>query len=286
MSTVIDDRKKGRGDQAAGPRAHASTTRRTRGSAATERATRSKAAQRALDRRERRLAPEGAVAAVTRKRVGGIPLVFPVLLLIVGALGLTLYLTTKSAQDSYALDAMRKQNQTLEDKRDDLKRQHDLADSAPALAAKAGELGMVPADGAVQIVIGADGKARKVGAATASNGDRLPDLNPAPDPVDKIDPKGVDDSEGLNESGDTESAAGATTAPAPATTPSTNPSTPPTSTNGPHPNVRPGPDGRRQVGAQQTSQLGVQQTSQVGAQRTNVTPSADATPERNAEPAR
>ncbi|MCF8611256.1 hypothetical protein L5G28_13980 [Gordonia sp. HY285] len=291
MSTVIDDRKKGRGDRAPGPRAHASTARRTRGSATADRATRSKAAQRALDRRERRLAPEGAVAAVTRKRVGGIPLVFPVLLLIVGALGLTLYLTTKSAQDSYALDAMRKQNQTLQDKRDNLKRQHDLADSAPALAAKAGELGMVPSDGSVQIVIGADGKARKVGAATASNGKRLPDLNPAPDPVDKIDPKDVDDSEGLNGSDDTESSAGPTTGttatPAPATpsTPAPPTQTTPTQTtptqtrttpaettqpNGPHPNVRPAPDGRRQVGAP----------------RTNVTPPADATPERNTEPPR
>lgn len=290
MSMVIDDRKKGvdprktgNSDRPSGARAHAGATRRVR-TGTGDRSTRSKAAQRALDRRQRRMSPEAAVSAVTRKRVGGVPLVFPVLLLIAGALGLTLYLTTKSAQDSYALDAMREQNQTLQDKRDDLKRQHDLADSAPALAAKAGDLGMVTSQGAIQIVIGADGKAHRVGEATVSEGGRLPDLNPAPDPVDKIDPKGVDDSVGLQGTGD--SAAPTTQAPntatpntaspntaapntaAPnATTPAPNTTAP---SDGPAPNVRPKTDPTRQASRQQT----------------NVTPPVDATPERNAEPAR
>lgn len=272
MSTVIDDRKKNRGDRAAGTRTHAVSPRRTRGTANAERTTRSKAAQRALDRRERRLDPSGAVAAVTRKRIGGIPLVFPILLLIVGALALTLYLTTKSAQDSYALDAMRKQHQTLEDKRDDLKRQYDLADSAPALAKKAADLDMVPSDGAVQIIIGADGKAHRVGTADASNGKPLPDLNPAPDPVDDIDPKEVDDSEGLTGSDDdSSSTAPSSTAPsstAPSTTaPST---TAPAPSSGAQPNVRPDSGVRRNVSAPQT----------------NVTGPVDATPERNPESGR
>ncbi|MCF8570781.1 hypothetical protein L5G32_10930 [Gordonia sp. HY002] len=295
MSMIVDDRTKGvesrkTGNSArpSGARAHAGATRRGR-AGAVDRSTRSKAAQRALDRRQRRMSPDAAVSAVARKRVGGVPLVFPVLLLIAGALGLTLYLTTKSAQDSYALDAMREQNQTLQDKRDDLKRQHDLADSAPALAAKAGDLGMVPSQGAVQIVIGADGKAHRVGAPTVSEGGRLPDLNPAPDPVDKIDPKGVDDSVGLQGTGD--SAAPTTGAPntaAPnATTPAPNTTAPNTAapntaapntaapnttapSDRPAPNVRPNADPSRQVSRQQT----------------NVTPPVDATPERNAEPAR
>ncbi|MGO3325511.1 hypothetical protein [Gordonia sp. (in: high G+C Gram-positive bacteria)] len=292
MSMVIDDRKKtvatrtsGRsGESSAGARAHAGSPRRVRGVGSGDRATRSKAAQRALDRRQRRLSPEAAVSAVTRKRIGGIPLVFPVLLLIAGALGLTLFLTTKSAQNSYALDAMREQNQTLQDKRDDLKRQHDLADSAPALAAKAGDLGMVPSQGAVQIVIGADGKSHRVGSPTVSEGDRVPDLNPAPDPVDKIDPKGVDDSEGLQGAGDTaapstrtpNTTAPNTTAPnttAPNTTaPNTtapNTTAPNTTapSDGPAPNVRPKVEPRRQVSSPQT----------------NVTAPVDATPERNAE---
>ncbi len=152
---------------------------------------------------------------------------FPVLLLIVGALGLTLYLTTKSAQDSYALDALRSENQTLTDRRDDLQRTFDKADAAPALAKQAAGLGMVPGDGAVQVTVGPDQKSRVRGTATPAEGKPLPDLNPSENPVTKINTSKVDDSEGLG--------AGATTPAAP-----TAGVQPPSATpNAPRPNVVP-----------------------------------------------
>ncbi|WP_235831284.1 hypothetical protein [Gordonia zhaorongruii] len=169
-------------------------SRRGRGASTLDRPSRSKAAQRALDRRERR---GSTVATMTKRRIGGVPLVFPVLVLIVGALALTLYLSTRSAQDSYAIDALREQNQTLQNRADGLKREFDKSDTAPELAQKAGRLGMVPSDGAAQVVIGPNGKSRVVGEAERAEGKPLPALNPAPDPVAKIDESKVDDSKGL-----------------------------------------------------------------------------------------
>ncbi|WP_341257299.1 MULTISPECIES: hypothetical protein [Gordonia] len=208
MSTLLDDRKTGpersagagaRTEKARGER----RPRRTRGTATVERANRSKAAQRALDRRERRIGPVGPRGGITSRRIAGVPLVFPVLLLIVGALGLTLYLTTKSAQDSYALDALRSENQSLSDRRDDLQRTFDKADAAPELAAKAAEQGMVPADGALQVTVGESGSKKVRGTATPADGKPLPALNPEPNPVAKIDADKVDDSQGLGTTGTT-----------------------------------------------------------------------------------
>jgi hypothetical protein len=155
------------------------------------------------------MGPVGSGGGITSRRIAGVPLVFPVLLLIVGALGLTLYLTTKSAQDSYALDALRSENQSLADRRDDLQRTFDKADAAPALAAKAAEQGMVPADGALQVTVGENGPKKVRGTANPADGKPLPALNPEPNPVAKIDADKVDDSEGL---GTTETPS---TAPAP-----------------------------------------------------------------------
>ncbi|MFC3241149.1 hypothetical protein ACFOJ6_00785 [Gordonia humi] len=209
--------------------------------------------------------PVGAAATLRGRRIRGVPLVYPVLLLIVGALGLTLYLTTKSAQDSYALDAMRKENQSLQDKRDNLQRQFDQSDSAAEIGKKAAALDMVPADGAVQIVIGADGKARRVGEAKTSDGKVLPDLNPAPDPVKEIDTDKVDDSEGLGDSGSSQQtstqAAPSTSTPAPTSDPT---SQAPAPSDRPATNVRPADPGRR-----------------VSAPRTDVTPPVSATPTPN-----
>ncbi len=68
----------------------------------------------------------------------------PVLALLVVGLGLSLWLSTKAAQDSYRLGIERKVNQSLVDRRDSLKRSYESGDSAPELSDKAAKLGMIP----------------------------------------------------------------------------------------------------------------------------------------------
>lgn len=197
----------------------------------------------------------------------------PILVLVLGALALTLVLTTKSAQDSYSIDALRKQNQELQAGADALKQQVDAGDSAPALAKAAARQGMRPATDSAELVIGPDGKARLKGTLTPATGAPLPDLNPAPDPVEKIDARKVDDSVGL---GGTQ-ADDASTAPRQPSAPTTAPSAAPTQsgdrpapnprpTVNPAPGANPTPDVRKRVG-----------------QTTNVVPSA-ATPRPNTAP--
>lgn len=136
--------------------------------------------------------PSGALSGLA-----DMPFIVPIVLLVIGALGLTLYLSAKAAQDSYALESVRQQHQMLTDKRDNLKRTADSGDSAPELSDKAAKLGMVPATEAPHLVVGPNGKARLKGTLAPVEGRRLGSLNPAPDPVSQIDASKVDDSGGL-----------------------------------------------------------------------------------------
>ncbi|GAA3963970.1 hypothetical protein [Gordonia caeni] len=151
--------------------------------------------------------PSGALSGLA-----DMPFIVPIVLLVIGALGLTLYLSAKAAQDSYALESVRQQHQALTDKRDNLKRTADSGDSAPELSDKAAKLGMVPATDAPHLVVGPDGKARLKGTLGPVEGRRLGSLNPAPDPVSQIDASKVDDSGGLGGT-----PAPASSAPAPGT---------------------------------------------------------------------
>ncbi|MFM9378140.1 hypothetical protein [Gordonia sp. VNK21] len=195
--TLLDDRSTTTSDEDRAAR---------RRPAAGERRTRSGAAEQTGERRVRR--GTGSLAAGRRKaaaeaeslfaRLRAMPLVLPLVALVVGALAITLYLSTKSAQDAYALAAAKAENQSLSDKRDELKKTYDSGNSAPELSDKAGKLGMVPVAGAPQMVVGADGKARLQGTLDPVTGRRMDSLNPAPDPVSQIDGTKVDDSTGLN----------------------------------------------------------------------------------------
>ena len=211
------------------------------------------------------------------------PLVAPVLVLVLGALALTLFLTTKSAQDSYAIDALRKQNQELQASADALKQQVDAGDSAPALAKAAARQGMGPATDSAEIIVGPDGKARLRGTPTPATGNPLPDLNPEPDPVDKIDKNKVDDSVGL---GGTQDADEPSTSQVPTSqTPEsqTPESQPPTSqtpeSQAPAPNPRPTADRRP------TANPVPDARTRVG-QSTTVAPPSAATPRPNTVPPR
>ncbi|MFW0791676.1 hypothetical protein [Gordonia sp. CPCC 205333] len=248
---------------------------RTRGQARaadTSRPTRSKAAQKAMDRRAKRAgqsgsdvsqswarrrksddaapAPSPAVPRPTlRERVAAVPFVVPVVALILAGMVLTLWLSTRSAQDSYELSIARAENQSLTDQRDALKKTFESADAAPDLSDKAAKLGMVPARNPARMVVGANGKPRIYGTPEAVSGHAPKSINPKQndDPTAKIDVSKVDDSRGLPGSSGTPTTTSAPSSSTPAPGSTTGPTAPaPTATapapagDGPTSNVLPG----------------------------------------------
>ncbi|MEE3852442.1 hypothetical protein VZC37_19030 [Gordonia sp. LSe1-13] len=180
------------------------------------RTTRSRAAQRAIARREKRREREARVNRVAertearsttrprpsvplRARITGVPFVVPVIALLVVGLGLSLWLSTKAAADSYKLGVERQENQALVDRRDSLKRTYESGNSAPELSDKASQLGMIPAQNPARMVVDGPGKPRIIGEPEPAQGRALRSINPPtqPDPVETIDPEKVDDSQGL-----------------------------------------------------------------------------------------
>lgn len=198
--TLLDDRSTTRSP---GTGRRPGTTRRgassTRSTSATRSTTLNRDAPAGAQRRPRRTsaAPVSPKPSGVLSGLADVPFIVPIVVLVIGALSLTLYLSTTAAQDSYSLESLRRDNQTLADKRDDLKRTADAGGSAPELAKRAADLGMVPVAGAPHLVVGPDGKARLKGAPVEVSGKPLAPLNPAPDPAALIDPDKVDDSGGL-----------------------------------------------------------------------------------------
>lgn len=205
--TVLDERTVA---DRAGADTSAPTRRPRRENLESERANRSRAAQRALDRRRNRVATQGStssrrlvdtgsgrVSMLSRAR--SVPFVVPVIALLVVGLGLSLWLSTKAAQDSYRLGIERKANQALVDRRDSLKRSYESGDSAPELSDKAAKLGMIPVQDPARMVVGANGKPKVLGDPKPASGKPMGTINPddAPDPASKIDKSKVSDSMGL-----------------------------------------------------------------------------------------
>ncbi len=116
---------------------------------------RSDAAQRAYERRRQRATVAGhpsasdtrvtSVVTTPKDVVARIPFVATIIGLLCLGLAATLLLTTRSAEDSYELAATRAHNQTLREQAVDLKREVEAGNSAPVLAQKAAELGLIPA---------------------------------------------------------------------------------------------------------------------------------------------
>ncbi len=151
-----------------------------------------------------------------RERLQHTPFVVPVIALLVLGLGLSLWLSTKAAQDSYKLGIERTQNQSLIDQRDALKRTYESGNSAPELSDKAARLGMIPADNPARMIVDDPRRPRVVGKPEPAFGRPMGSLNPdtAPDPADSVDPSQVDDSIGLGgRSGSAGSEADRTTTP-------------------------------------------------------------------------
>ncbi len=141
------------------------------------------AAQRAYARRKLRAEGAGALDAVLPRgsvMATRIPFVAAILALLGCGLALTLLLTTRAAEDSYLLSDARKLNQTLADERAALQREVEAADSAPELAARARELGMIPAKDPARLVVAPDGSIIVIGDPKPAEGAPVPPLNPPP----------------------------------------------------------------------------------------------------------
>ena len=130
-----------------------------------------------------------------RERLQHTPFVVPVIALLVLGLGLSLWLSTKAAQDSYKLGIERTQNQSLIDQRDALKRTYESGNSAPELSDKAARLGMIPADNPARMIVDDPRRPRVVGKPEPASGRPMGSLTPdtAPDPAESIDPSEVDE---------------------------------------------------------------------------------------------
>ncbi|MEV0295010.1 hypothetical protein [Nocardia sp. NPDC050710] len=109
-----------------------------------------------------------------------IPFVAAIIALLGCGLALTLLLTTRSAEDSYQLSDARQLNRKLSEERAALQREVEAADSAPELAARARELGMIPAKDPARLVIAPDGTVTVIGNPTPAQGAPVPPLNTAP----------------------------------------------------------------------------------------------------------
>lgn len=142
------------------------------------------AAQRAYARRDRRVEGRFAGSASAARdgaaTAGRIPFVVAIMVMIGCGLALTLLLTTRAAEASYQLGDARAINRELADERAALQREVAAADSPPELAARARELGMIPAQDPARLLVGPDGMVTVIGEPAPAQGTPAPPLNPPP----------------------------------------------------------------------------------------------------------
>jgi hypothetical protein len=115
----------------------------------------------------------------------------PFVVLVIGSLGaglgLTLWLSTASAERSYQLSSARQQNRLLQEQKEALERDVLEAQSAPALAEAARGLGMIPTRDTAHLIQDPTGNWVVVGTPKPAQGvpppplnTKLPDEKPAP----------------------------------------------------------------------------------------------------------
>lgn len=164
-------------------------TRRTRATSTETGAARSGAALRAYERRQQRATVHSGDGTTTshgaaRLSLSGASMTarIPFVALIIGllslGLGLTLLLTTRSAGDSYDLSDAKAYNEGLVQERASLQRDVELADSAPELARRAAEMGMVPAANVARLVVAPDGSVQVIGTPAPAEGKPVAPLDP------------------------------------------------------------------------------------------------------------
>ncbi|MEE6177755.1 hypothetical protein [Mycobacterium sp. 050134] len=117
----------------------------------------------------------------------------PFVVLVIGALalglGLTLWLSTDSAERSYQLSHAREKNRMLQQQKESLERDVREAESAPALAEAARKQGMIPTRDTAHLVQDPSGNWVVVGTPKPADGvpppplnSKLPDAGPPPPP--------------------------------------------------------------------------------------------------------
>lgn len=113
------------------------------------------------------------------------PFVVLVIGLLAAGLVSTLWLSTSSAQASYAIGTAQEHNQQLTEQAEGLRRDVASKGSASALAEQAAALGMIPAGDVAHLVVGADGTVTVVGVpkAAAATPDPAPTGAAAPAPA-------------------------------------------------------------------------------------------------------
>ena len=144
--------------------------------------SRSGAAKRAYERRNQRAgaiasSDTGVLPQTASSFAARVPFVATIIAMLGVGLAITLLLTTRAAQDSYELSTAREHNERLAQERAALQRDVQAADSAPDLAAKARELGMIPAKDPARLVVAPDGSVVVIGKPTPASGPPAPLLN-------------------------------------------------------------------------------------------------------------
>jgi hypothetical protein len=123
----------------------------------------------------------------------------PFVVLVIGSLGaglgLTLWLSTASAERSYQLGSARQQNRLLQQQKEALERDVLEAESAPALAEAARGLGMIPSKDTAHLIQDPSGNWVVVGTPKPAQGvsppplnTKLPEEKPAPPPAPPANP--------------------------------------------------------------------------------------------------
>jgi hypothetical protein len=137
---------------------------------------RSPAVARAYARRAQRTGePSGSTDSVETSRT---PFVLLVMALLAVTLVATLWLSTAATADSYHLQSARKVARQLTERSESLSRQVATLETAPELARRARELGMVPAGDAAQLVVQPDGGVILVGQPRRATAPPPPPASP------------------------------------------------------------------------------------------------------------
>jgi hypothetical protein len=96
------------------------------------------------------------------------------------ALVATLWLSTAATADSYHLQSARKVARNLTERSESLGREVATLETAPELARRARELGMVPAGDPARLVVRPDGAVVLIGRPRRAVAPAPPAVNPAP----------------------------------------------------------------------------------------------------------
>lgn len=149
---------------------------------------RSAAAQRGYARKAQR---QAAVSAGSRIRVGRrTPFVLLVMALLAAGLITSLWLSTAATGDSYRLDGARREARDLTERAEQLRQDVAEMQTAPQLAQRARDLGMVPVDEPARLVRRPDGTVEVIGKpAPAAAPAPISPPTPTPTPTPAADPE-------------------------------------------------------------------------------------------------